>query len=191
MVRNRFPHFFLRHILVIVALGMGGVRSAQAQFGFLLNRAYAPQARSEEELDKYLEIITDSNPQTTVQEVNTFIAEYPQSELLGIAFQYQMIAYQRLNNFKGVLRAGKEALKLQPDNANTLLTLAAAIPDGVAGKPGAGPLLERANSYARGALQELGRMQIPRAIPLDHWKMMRAEMAAQAHEALVYVAAEM
>ena len=159
-----------------------------AQFGPLLSPGQAPQAKTQEELDAYLEIITASEPKATIQKVDQFALRYRKSDLLRVAFQYQMRAYKRTNDFEGILGAGEKALQLQPNNLNTLLTLASAIPNSVAGRSDAAELLNRAEDYARQALREMARTIIPREIPLEHWEDMRAEMEAQAHEALGHVA---
>ncbi len=174
--------------LLMAVFWLGAARAPRAQFGPLLDPAYAPQAKSEEELDQYLKIMTDSNPQVTVADVQRFAAMYPNSELLGLAFQYQMIAYRQLHDLNHVVEAGRKALKLQPGNVNTLLTLASAIPEGVGKRPDANVLLQQAEEYANKALRELDQMRIPREISLERWKAMRAAMEAQAREALREIA---
>ncbi len=155
-----------------------------AQLGPLVSPIQAPQAKTQEELDIYLQIVTETDPSKIVREVENLAAKYPKSELLGTAYQYEMFAYQQLNNFEGLLEAGQKALKLQPKNVNTLLTLAAAIPEGAGQGPGANELLVQAENYARQALQELSRMRIPRRISMEQWRVMRDEMDSRAHEAL-------
>jgi tetratricopeptide (TPR) repeat protein len=162
----------------------------QAQFGALVSPFSAPQAKSQQELDDYLDVIAATNPATTVQRVEEFSSKYPKSELLGFAFQYQMLAYQGLNDLNGVLRAGRRALELQPGNVNTLLTLASAIPDGTKGRGDEVELLKQADDYARQSLHGIATMQIPRQISLQEWATMQADMVAQAHEALGHIATE-
>src|SRR5579875_2715784 len=45
--------------LLMVVFWIGAERAVRPQFGPLLDPAYAPQAKSEEELDQYLKIMTD------------------------------------------------------------------------------------------------------------------------------------
>jgi hypothetical protein len=160
----------------------------KAQFGPLVSPFTAPQAKTQQELDDYLDIVDASNPPSTVRKVEEFMSKYPQSELQAFAYQYQMSAYQRLNDFEGVLRAGHRALDLQPGTVNTLLTLAAAIPDGAAGRTDEADLLRQAEEHAHHALEGIATMQIPRQVSLREWEKMQAELVAQAHEALGHVA---
>ena len=155
-----------------------------AQLGPLVSPFQAPQAKTQEELDIYLQIVTESDPSKTVREVEEFAARYPKSDLLGTAYQYEMFAYQQLNDFGGLLGAGQKALKLQPKNVNTLLTLALSIPESVGQRPDSSELLGLAEGYAHQALEELPKMHIPRRISMEQWNVMQAEMGSRAHEAL-------
>ena len=51
-------------------------------------------------------------------------------------------------------------------------------------------LLKRAEDYAKRALVVMEAKKIPRAIPLDQWNGLRAEMGSEAHEAIGHVAAK-
>jgi len=184
---------FLRCVFWVALLWLGISQSpviSRAQFGPLLNPRLAPQAKTPEELDAYLDIITAPEPRVTIEKTEEFASKYPSSELLSVALQYEALAYQQTDNFQGVLRAGSKALQLQPDNLNTLLTLASAIPNGVAGRPDAAELLDQAEEYAQRALQQLTKVIVPREITLERWTVMRGEMEALAHEALGQVAAK-
>jgi hypothetical protein len=159
-----------------------------AQFGPLLSSKQAPQAKSQEELDLYLTIYTQTDPAFRVSAAERFASLYPRSELLGFAYQYQMLAFEDRNDYEGVLRAGEKALALMPRNLHTLITLAGAIPNGVSGRQDAGDLLVRAERYARLALQELRDFKVPQEIPLEEWESQKAEMESKCHEALGHVA---
>ena len=162
--------------------------TARAQFGPLLSPAQAPQAQSEEELDAYLEIVASPDPRTTIKKAELFSSQYAQSQLLGIALQYEMIAQSQLGDFEGVLWAGGRALQLEPGNLNTLLTLASFMPTRVAGRNDADKLLQQAEEYAREALLGIDRTKISMEIPLKDWEIRKREMQSEAHEALGQVA---
>jgi tetratricopeptide (TPR) repeat protein len=162
--------------------------AARAQFGPLLSPAQAPQAQSEEELDAYLEIVASRDPRTTIKKAELFSSKYSQSQLLGIALQYEMTAQRQLGDLDGVLRAGGRALQLEPGNLNTLLILASFIPTRVAGRNDADKLLRQAEEYAREALQGIDRTKISMEIPLKDWEIRKLNMQSEAHEALGQVA---
>ena len=123
---------------------------SKAQFGPLsaVLRTHRKPDR-EEELDAYLEIITESKEKDVIQDVDSFIVRFPKSELLGIAYQYQMHAYERLGDFDGTLRAGRKALVSAPDNLDTLLTLAPEIANHLSERPDRVNLLAAARQRPR------------------------------------------
>src|SRR2546430_9482220 len=121
----------------------------RAQFGPLMTSTQTPQAKSAEELDSYLEIYRNRDPQSTVALANQFAAAYPESEFLGLVYEQQALAYQEMNNYEGVVRAGEKALALSPRNIKVLVMLALAIPNGVSGRSHSSQLLEQAEDYAR------------------------------------------
>jgi tetratricopeptide (TPR) repeat protein len=177
-----------KRVLLIALAIMCGSMCSEAQLGPFSSPAHAPQAKTEEELDAYLQIVTVQDPTIVIRNTETFALQYPQSNLLGTAYQYQMFAYEQKSDFQGLLSAGEKALKLQPDNVNTLLTLANAIPNTLAGRPDSADLLARAQEYARRALRGIDQMRIPLATPLEQWEPSKGEMVSRAHEALGQVA---
>ena len=176
-------------MLAVAVLGAALVVSgAQAQFGPLLSARRAPQAKTQDELDLYLEIYTGGAPQETIRNVERFAEAYPASEFLGLAYQYQMTAYRGLSDYDGVLTAGAKALKFLPDNLNTLITLAAVIPNGADGRADREELLAKAEGYAAAVLSKLRTLKIPAEIPLEQWESRKAELEAEAREALGHLA---
>jgi tetratricopeptide (TPR) repeat protein len=184
-MRNlRFIEIVLGWSIVLATAGLSGTPGAFAQFGPLVNTMNAPQAKTEEELDLYLELAVSTNPRASMEIAERFAAKYPESELLGLVYEYEMQACQRLGDFEGTLRAGRKALELLPDNADTQLTLASVIPDHAQGREDSTKLLREAEEYARRSLRELSTMRIPKEILPDRWKTLRGQLEAQAHEAL-------
>jgi len=147
-----------------------------------------PQAQTAQELDDYLDILEVGSAKDIVRLVEGFVQNYPNSELLGIAYQYQMLAYRELNDYDGVVRSGEKALKLHPDNLNTLLTLANTLPNGVSGGSTDDPKLALAEQYAREVFAGIGRIILPHSVSLQRWEELRREMEASAHEALGHIA---
>jgi len=185
MDRSRFGGGDIATLVLALWLALASLPSpVVAQFGPLLSPSQAPQARSQDELDAYLDITTTTHADDLVKEVNVFVSRFPKSELCGIAYQYQMHAFAQLNNFGGMLAAGRKALLANPDNLETLLTLAPAMADHGSQEPHQANLLAEAEEYARRALQGIEKTQIPRKLPLEHWDAEKRSMQAQAHEVL-------
>jgi tetratricopeptide (TPR) repeat protein len=174
-------------LLAALAIMCGNI-CPEAQLGPFSTPARTPQARTQEELDAYLQIVTGQDPTIVIRNAETFALQYPQSNLLGTAYQYQMLAYEQKSDLQGLLSAGEKALKLQPDNVNILLTVANAIPNTLAGRPDSTDLLARAQEYARRALRGIDQMRIPLTAPLEQWESSKGEMVSRAHEALGQVA---
>ena len=164
------------------------VSGVQAQCVPLIGARRAPQAKTQDELDLYLEVCTGEAPQATIRNVERFAEAYPASEFLGLAYQYQMTAYRGLSDYDGVLTAGAKALEFLPDNLNTLITLASVIPNGADGRPDREELLAKAEGYAAAVLSQLRTLTIPAEIPIERWESRKAEMEAEAREALGHLA---
>jgi len=159
----------------------------RAQFGPLMTSTQTPQAKSAEELDSYLEIYRNRDPKSTVALANQFAATYPESEFLGLVYEHQALAYQEMNNYEGVVRAGEKALALSPRNIKVLVMLALAIPNGVSGRSHSSQLLEQAEDYARRALKELDEKKIPQDLALEKWQALKGGLESECHEALGHI----
>ena len=171
-------------LLVLVLLIHPGVR---AQFGPLMTSTQTPQAKSAEELDSYLELHRNTDPQSTIALAKLFVTAYAQSEFLGLVYEHLTLAYQQVNNYEGVLQAGEKALSLSPRNIKVLVTLAQAIPNGVTGRSDSSRLLDQAESYARQALKELEEKKIPQDLALEEWELLKAGLGSECYEALGHV----
>jgi len=159
----------------------------RGQFGPLMTSTQTPQAKSAEELDSYLEIYRNRDPQSTVSLANQFAATYPESEFLGLVYEHQALAYQEMNNYEGVVRAGERALARSPRNIKVLVTLALAIPNGVTSRSDSSQLLEQAEDYARRALKELDEKKIPQDLALEKWEALKGGLESDCHEALGHI----
>ena len=88
------------------------------------------------------------------------------------------------------LAAGQKALDANPDNLNTLLTLAPALAQEAARRPDGTALLAEAEDYANRALRGIDKTQIPRQVTLQRWELQKQAMQSKAHEALGNAALE-
>ncbi|MBS1850083.1 MAG: hypothetical protein JST79_04175 [Acidobacteria bacterium] len=183
MVRTR-----ARSLAWVIVLLLAPIRVAWAQFGPVLNPKIAPQARSQEELDAYLEILAAKSPREALVRGDAFAKGYPRSELLGTAYQYEMRAYEQLDDFDGMLRAGQQALVSNPDNLSTLAALAPAMASRAAQRPDRVALLAKAEEYAQRMLHLVETIQVPRKISLERWEFEKRGMEKTAHQVLGTVA---
>ena len=177
-------------LCLAILLGAGVANSARGQFGPLRNPADAPQAKTEEELDVYLEILAASGPTARIAKVQRFSKAYPNSDLRGVAYQYQMLACAEIGDHDCVIEAGRKALTLLQDNLKTLVTLASAVTNAATARPDAEPMLTEAEGYARRALAAPAQLTIPREFSLEEYERLRGEMESQAHEVLGQIAAK-
>jgi tetratricopeptide (TPR) repeat protein len=179
------------HWLLVLILYCLSSQPVWAQFDQLLTAKQAPQAQSQQELDEYIEIFYTDTPQKGIQTIRAFLNHYPVSNLKGIGYQRLMLAYQEIGDYQGLIESGEKALKIQPENLNTLLTLADAIPNGVSGS-GAGDSLRlaQAEQYARQIFEGIERIKLPRSMPRERWQKLSREMEASAHEALGHIASK-
>ncbi len=179
-------HFRLALVFCLALVGMSA--RLKAQFGPLATPGQAAQARSQDELDSYLEIVGATDARVIVQKVKAFAAEFPKSELLGAAYQYQLQAFEGLNDFDGMLAAGEKALAADPDSLNTLLALAPAMANRAAARPDRVQLLSQAESYAHRVLDGIDKIKVPREVSIEQWNIRKHEMQSDAHGVLGVVA---
>jgi tetratricopeptide (TPR) repeat protein len=175
-------------LLISMLALLGDTPPVKAQFGSLVSPGQAAQAQSQEELDAYLQIAGAKEASDIVRRVDAFALVFPKSELLGFAYQHQLLAFEQLNEFDGMLAAGEKALAANPDNLNTLLTLGPAMASRADHRPDSVQLLAQAESYAHRALAGIEKTRLPHKVTLEHWNLDKHQMQSQAHEVLGLVA---
>jgi len=178
----------LRVFLIAMLAVIGGAPPVRAQFGSLVSPGQAAQARSQAELDAYLQIVQSTDAREVIRKVDAFASAYPGSELSGLAYQNQVRAFEQLNDFDGMLIAGEKALRANPDNLNTLLTLAPAMASRADHRPDSAQLLTQAEGDAHRALDGIEKTRLPHKITLEHWNLEKHQMQSQAHAVLGMVA---
>jgi tetratricopeptide (TPR) repeat protein len=182
MVRN--------HLALVLAFFCLASRS-WAQFDQLVNSKQAPQAQSQQELDEYIEILYTDPPQKKVERIEAFIQHYPASDFQGIVYQHLMLAFKEMGDYQRLIDSGEKALKVQPDNLNTLLTLSEVLPNGVSGNgPDDRRRLAQAEEYARRIFEAIEQVKLPRSMPRQRWQVLSSEMEASAHESLGHIASK-
>jgi tetratricopeptide (TPR) repeat protein len=161
----------------------------KAQFEMIVFEKRPPQARSREELDAVLDIVQATDQRTIVSLCAEFRKKFPASELAGQVYRMEMHAYGRLDDNKLMIEAGEKALGVSGHDVDALLSLANAIPNGVRdlATESVG-VLDKAEGYARKALEEIDRLKATRGVSLDRWRSLTGQMRSSAHEALGFIA---
>ncbi len=177
-----------RVLVLVLSLMTLGVPAVLGQLGPLSDPQQAPQAATQEEFDAYLGILTEQDPRLVIRHVAEFVRAFPESQLVGVAYQYEMHAYQQTGDFDQMLAAGKKALVANPDNLNTLLTLAPATANAALQRADGAELLKQAQSWANSALAAIDKTKVPRQWPLAKWTAEKMRMQAEAHETLGVIA---
>jgi tetratricopeptide (TPR) repeat protein len=167
---------------------LGPAASLEGQSDAVLDPGKAAQAKSQEEFDKYLEIVVAADPHQVIGKVDAFVSEFSQSELRSAAYQYKMHACEKLNDFDGMLAAGRKALLGNPDNVNILLALAPAMASRAAGRADRDQLLSQAEADAHLALEKLEATRLSRKVSVEEWTAQKHQMQSEAHGALGLVA---
>lgn len=178
----------LRNGLALAAAWLVAIGALQAQSVPLARPTEAPQAKSQAELDSYLEILSAADPREVIQQVDAFARQFAQSELLSSAYQAQLHACEQLDEFDGMLLAGRRSLAGSPDNLSTLLSLSSDIANRASKRPDRDQLLSEAKGYAERALDRLNRVRLPHKISLEQWRLQSQQMQAEAHGVLGLVA---
>jgi tetratricopeptide (TPR) repeat protein len=160
------------------------------QSDVFVDPAKAAQAKTEGEFDKYLEIVTASDPHQIVSHAEAFVVLFPHSELSSAAYRYKMQAYEQLNDFDGMLAAGRQALVGNPDDASTLLALATAMASRAAARSDREALLSEAERDARHALEEVEKAHLSRKVSMQEWTQQKHQMQSEAYGALGVVSLE-
>jgi tetratricopeptide (TPR) repeat protein len=95
-----------------------------------------------------------------------------------------MLAYERLNDYKSALAAGRTALQLAPNNLHVLATLANIIANGARPGNADDPLLEESSRYARNVLHGIAVQKIPPSLPMTEWNEIKLRLETSARSAL-------
>ena len=175
-------------VLLLLSAGLHVAARGNAQTGPLSRKQQALQAKSQDELDAYLEVVTATDPHEILRLANSFESSYPSSDLVGIVYESQMHAFGAVGDLDRMLDAGRKALAAQPGNLNTLLTLAPAMVNHAEGRKDRAELLNEAGEYAREALAAIARTRPPHEVSIEQWEAQSSDMQRQAHEVLGTVA---
>ncbi len=130
-----------------------------------------------------------TSPDAQIAAAEDFVVKFPQSDFKALAYLVEAQSYQQKNDYDHLVVSGEQALESNPDDGTkvqTLLLLARAI----ALRTGEYDLdreekLAKVEKYTNTVLDMLKTMPKPNpALPDPQWEAAKADLTAQAHEAL-------
>jgi tetratricopeptide (TPR) repeat protein len=160
--------------LFILACALVSGTRVQAQF------TSAGQAKSPEEFDAYLLVLSKTSPKEVLSAAEDFERAWPHSELLGQVLEFHMNACRTLGDSTQAILTGERALKVVPDNLAILSNLAYVIANSTADPQ----RLARAEECARRELELSKTILAPKKISPEEWNEIQNRLGATAHAAL-------
>ncbi len=126
-----------------------------------------------------------NRPQDIITSGESFLKNYPQSAYAGVVYSRLTRAYEVTGQDRKMLEAGRNALKLNPDNVDVLSSLAYMIPRHVDTKnPASAQVLAEAAQYAGRAIGLLTKMQKPANLTEQQFTAARNSELAACHSGL-------
>ncbi len=151
--------------------------------------AQAPQFKSQEEVDAFMLVQGAATVEQRASAGVDFIANYPESEAVGLASYMVMLSYQQLNDFDNMLLYGEMVLDTDPApgvKTGTLISLANAIPTRTREFDlDKEEKLNKAEDFAKQAMNLIPT--IPKMDPNmtdDQWLETKMDFMSQCHEAI-------
>jgi len=177
MARNRLSTL----ILFLLPLGQISGQSEQPLFS-----GQVPQARSPEEFDAWIEIVSAQTPPDIVRLAQDFLKSYPNSDFQASAHQCEMKAWQELGHAPETIREAEQVLRVQPDNIEASIALALEVPEVATGS--GDPRLDSAKRHAEDAVAKLANQRLPRSLTPDRWDQLRKRNEGEIHLARARIA---
>jgi tetratricopeptide (TPR) repeat protein len=141
--------------------------------------------KAEEAAYKNVLAAQGGDPAQQIQVGEDFISKFPMSRYNDGIYGLLTNAYFATNNTDKMFAAGAKALELNPDNAQVLALLAMAIPRRVKANTPDGPQqLQKAEGYARHAIDLIPAMQKPEKIDDATFEKSKNDMLAMCHSGL-------
>jgi tetratricopeptide (TPR) repeat protein len=162
--------FFRLTWMLLVVFGLNGLPQSPS----------AGQARSPEEFDGYLLVLSKSVPKEVIPAAENFERQWPNSELLAHVLELKLEAYRSLGDSSNAILAGERALKAAPDNLLVLTNIAYII----ASTSNNRQQLARAEHYARRELELSTSIRIPKRISVTDWDEISGQQNSTVHAAL-------
>jgi tetratricopeptide (TPR) repeat protein len=157
----------------------GGTMNDQLQYGTMGHQVEREQDAA------YKAFLKEQEPAKKIELGNSFLQKYPKSPLVERVDFGLMNAYRAQRDWKDAYRLADNALALNPDDADVLATVGWTIPHVYSpSDPDADQELNKAETYARHAIQVLAKLHKPPDLTEAQFEDSKAKRSFQAHSAL-------
>ena len=151
--------------------------------------AQAPQFKSQEELDAFMQVQSAVTPDARAAAGTAFLSKYPKSDAVGLASYMVMLSYQQLNDFDNMLLYGEMVLESKPApgvKTGTLISLANAIPTRTREFDlDKEEKLAKAEDFAKQAMNLIPTIEkMDPNLTDDQWLETKMDFMSQCHEAI-------
>jgi len=138
-----------------------------------------------DEVAAYQAFSKEHEPAKKIQLGNKFLQKYPKSSFAERVDVGLMNAYHAQQDWQNTYRLADNALALSPDDVDVLTTVGWTIPHVYSpGDPDADQELDKAETYAKHAIEVLAKMPKPPDLTEAQFAASKAERSFQAHSAL-------
>lgn len=154
---------------------------AYAQLTFVPFGEVSPQAKTRDELDAFGRVYEETDPASVIRLAKSFIEHYPQSEFLEFVDVPLLHAYDQIGEPEKAKETALALLRLNPENVDALLALAAYR---LEQRPGGGGQYEgllSAREYAQHALDRIQWFKTPVSADRTKWIETKKVLLAKSH----------
>lgn len=173
-------------LLVVAAAGLLGAPGAKAFAAQKDQKQAAPKvSKKEEKAYKAIFEGRGSDVSKEIQLCEDFTKKFPQSPYLPSVYAQLTTAYMNLGQEQKMFEAGQKALELDPNNVDILSLMAMAMPRRIkAGSPDAGAQRQKAEEYAKKAIELIPNLTKPKDIDDVTFEQAKKNKLAMAHSGL-------
>ncbi len=159
--------------------GVGGGMTDDLQYGT------AGHGVEREQANTYQAFLREREPAKKIRLANDFLKKYPKGPLAERVDAGLVNVYRGQQDWKDCYQSADAALALQPDDVDVLTTVGWTIPHVYTpSDPDADQELDRAEKYAKHAIEVLAKMPKPAGLTDEQFAAAKAARSFQAHSAL-------
>jgi len=148
----------------------------------------APQAKTQVEYDAYQRIDATTDPKLKMDLVDKFVADFPDSELKGAAYQQGLRGAQMSNDYEKAVDYSRKTLQVYPDDVLSLLVISSWIPERATDNdPQRDVKLKEAAEAAKKLLEVVATLQKPADQTDEQWNVQVKELNGRPHAALGFI----